>query len=157
MRTRVLLLFAPLIVACSAVDNLKPKAPDVAADVSVTKIGPAGLELLVVVAATNHNDITLEAQFETARVVLDDQYDMGTVEIPQEVVLPSDREVRVSVPVTLVWKDDSVLASLAALKRDVRYDIDGTVKVGVDLFKVRVTFHVSDVISEKQLRQAAPG
>ena len=157
MRTRVLLLFAPLILACSAVDGLKPRAPDVDADVSVTKISPAGIELLVEVAAMNPNDIDLEARFETARVVLDDQYEMGTMVSPQQIDLPSDQEVHVFVPVTVNWKDASVVASLIEQKRDVRYQVDGEVKVGIDLFKVKVHFHVSNVITQAQLRQAASG
>ena len=157
MRNGILLLVAPLIVACSAFDDLKPKAPDVTQKVSLTKISPAGLEVLVEIVARNPNAIDLEARSLTAKVVLDGQYDMGTVEIPQEINFPSDQEVHLSVPVTVDWKDASVFSSLVAQKRDVPYDIYGNVKVGIDLFKVNVHFHVSNVITEEQMRQADPG
>jgi hypothetical protein len=71
------------------------------------------------------------------------------------VELPSKQPIRVAVPVRVDWKDVTVVAALIALKRSVPYDIDGNVKIGVDLFKVDVPFHVSDVITEEQLRQAA--
>jgi len=47
-----------------------------------------------------------------------------------------------------------VIVSSIALKRNVPYDIDGTVKIGVELFKATAHFHVSDVITEEQLRRA---
>ena len=157
----LMLLFAvplvvlPLAVACSAVEDVEPDPPQVTAEkTSVTKISPAGIELLVELGVHNPNSISLEAQSVVAKVVLDGRYDMGTVEIPQEVDLPSKQQVRVAVPVVVDWKDVTVIASLIALKRNVPYDIDGTVKVGVELFKVTVPFHVSDVITEEQLRQA---
>jgi LEA14-like dessication related protein len=157
MRNEILLVVVPLIGACSAVDALTPKAPDVDEKVCVTTINPAGVELLVEINVKNPNGIGLEATSLTAKVVLDDRYDMGTVEVPQEVDFPADEEVHVSVPVTVDWRDASIVASLIALQRDVPYDIYGNVRVGIDLFKVNVHFHVSDVITEEQMRQAAPG
>jgi LEA14-like dessication related protein len=155
MRIAMLLLAAPLMVACSAVDDVEPEAPDVTAEkASVTKISPAGIDLLLTLGAYNPNAISLEAQSVTAKVVLDGTYDMGTAEIPQEVDLPSKQQIRVDVPVTVDWKDVMVLGTLIALKRSVPYDIDGSVKIGRDLFKVSVDFHVRDVITEEQLRGA---
>jgi len=155
MRIAMLLLVLPLVVACSAVEDVKPDAPDVTAEkASVTKISPAGIDLLLELGAYNPNSISLEAQSVTAKVLLDGTYDMGTVEIPQEVELPSKQQIRVDVPVTVDWKDVTVVASLIALKRNVPYDIDGSVKIGRDLFKVSVDFHVSDVMTEEQLRGA---
>jgi len=151
----MLLLVAPLVVACSAVEAVEPDAPKVTAEkASLTKISPAGIELLVELGAYNPNDIDLEAQSVTAKVVLDGKHDMGTVEIPQEVDLPSERQIRVGVPVAVDWKDVTVVAALIALKRNVPYDIEGSVKIGVELFKMSVPFHVSDIITEEQLRQA---
>jgi LEA14-like dessication related protein len=156
MRIAMLLLVLPLVVACSAVDKAEPKAPDVTADkASVTKISPAGIELLVELGVYNPNSIALQAEALTAKVVLDGNYDMGTVDIPQEVDLPSKQQIHVAVPVDVDWKDATVVAALIALKRDVPYDINGSVKIGVDLFKVSVDFHVKDVITEDQMRQAA--
>jgi LEA14-like dessication related protein len=152
----MVLLVAPLVGACSAVDEIKPDPPNVAAErVSVTKISPAGIDLLLELGAYNPNSISLEAKSVTARVVLDGTYDMGSVDIPQEVDLPSKQQTRVSVPVTMDWKDVTVVGTLIALKRNVPYDVDGSVKIGVDLFKTSVTFHLSDVITEEELRQAA--
>jgi LEA14-like dessication related protein len=156
MRICMLLLVAPLAVACSAaVDKVEPDPPKVTAEkATITKISPAGIELQVELDAYNPNDIDLEAKSVTAKVVLDGKHDIGTVEIPHEVDLPSEQQVRVPVPVAVDWKDVTVIAALIALKRNVPYDIDGSVKIGVELFKVSVPFHVSDVITEEQLRQA---
>ena len=152
MRTPVLLLVVPLAVACSAVEEMKPDAPTVTTErISLTKTTPAEMELLVELGVHNPNAIALEARSVIAKVVLDDTYDMGTIEIPQEIDLPSKQQIRVALPVTV---DVSMIASLIALKRAVTYDIDGTVKIGVELFKVTVPFHLRDVITEEQLRQA---
>jgi LEA14-like dessication related protein len=156
MRMAMLLLVAPLVVACSAVEEVEPDAPRITAEKAIlTKISPAGIELLVELGAYNPNDIELEAQSVTAKVVLDGKHDMGTVEIPQEVDLPSEQQIRIAVPVVVDWKDVTVIAAFIALKRNVPYDIDGSVKIGVELFKMSVPFHVSDIITEEQLRQAA--
>jgi LEA14-like dessication related protein len=155
MRIAMLLLVLPLVAACSAVDDVEPKAPDVTAEkASVTKISPAGIDLLVELGAYNPNSIALEAKSVIAKVVLHGTYDMGTAEIPQEVDLPSKQQIRVAVPVTVDWKDVMVVSALIALKRNVPYDIDGSVKIGVDLFKASVDIHVRDVITEEQLRGA---
>jgi len=156
MRIAMLLLVAPLVLACSAAEKVEPDAPKVTAEkASLTKISPAGIELLVELGVHNPNAIDLEARSVTAKVVLDGKHDMGTVEIPQEVDLPSEKQIRVAVPVAVDWKDVTVIAALIALKRNVPYDIDGSVKIGVELFKVSVPFHVSDIITEEQLRRAA--
>jgi LEA14-like dessication related protein len=156
MRIAILLLVAPLAVACSAVDDIKPDPPKVTAEkTSVTKVSPTGIELLAELGVHNPNSIDLEARSVTANVVLDGKHDMGTVEIPQEIDLPSQRDIRVGVPVAVDWKDLTVIAALIALKRNVPYEIDGSVKAGVELFKVSVPFHVSDIITEEQLRDAA--
>lgn len=52
------------------------------------------------------------------------------------------------------WIDVAVIAILIALHRSVPYDVDGTVEFGGDLLHVSVPFHVSDVITEDELRQA---
>jgi LEA14-like dessication related protein len=152
----MLLLVAPLVVACSAVEKIEPDSPKVTAEkASVTKISPAGIDLLVELGVHNPNTIDLEARSVIAKVVLDGKYDMGTVEIPHEVDLPSEQQIHLAVPVVVDWKDVTVIAALIALKRSVPYDIDGTVKIGVDLYKFSVPFHLSDVITEEQLREAA--
>src|SRR5262245_36326571 len=124
MRIRPLLLAAPLfVVACSAIDDIKPRTPEVTdLMVSVTNVSPAGFELLVEFAAINPNGIDLQATSLTASVVLDGQYDMGTAEIAQEIDLPSNKEVRVSLPVPFDWKDMRIVSSLIAQKGDVPYD-----------------------------------
>jgi LEA14-like dessication related protein len=160
MRIAILLLAPPFMVACSAVDQIEdkiePDPPKITAEkASVTKVSPAGIELLAELGVHNPNSIDLEARSVTANVVLDGKHDMGTVEIPQEVDLPSEQHIRVPVPVAVDWKDVTVVAALIALKRNVPYDIDGSVKIGVELFKVTVPFHVSDIITEAQLREAA--
>jgi hypothetical protein len=99
----------------------------------------------------------LEADSLTANVVLDGRYDMGTVDVPQEFDFPSKQQVHFGVPVVADWKDVTVITALIALMRDVPYDIDGTVKVGRGPFKVTVPFHMSDVITEEQLRGAIGG
>ena len=146
------LLVVPLVVACSAVDDVKPDVPTVTTEkISLTKTTPAGMELLVELGVHNPNSIALEAQSVIAKVVLDDTYDMGTIRIPHEIDLPSKQQIRVALPVAV---DVGVIASLIGLKRAVPYDIDGTVRIGVELFKVTVPFHLRDVITEEQLKQA---
>jgi len=154
----MLLLVAPIVVACSAVEDIKPDPLQITNQtVSVTKVTPSGIELLVELDARNPNSIHLEAESFTANVVLDGRYDMGTIDVPQEIEFPSKEQVHVGVPVVADWKDVTVIASLIALMRNVPYDVDGTVKVGRGPFKVTVRFHMSDVITEEQLRGAIGG
>ena len=154
----MLLLVAPLVVACSAVADIKPDPPSVTNQkVSVTKVTPAGIEVLVELDVRNPNSINLEAESLTANVILDGRYDMGTVDVPQEIDLPSKQQIHVGVPVVADWKDVAVITSLIALMRDVPYDVDGTVKVGRGPFKVTASFHMNDVITEEQLRGAIGG
>ena len=154
----VLLLVAPLVVACSALEDIEPDPPHVTNQkVSVTDVTPTGIELLVELDVLNPNSIILEAESLTAHVVLDGRYDMGTVDVPQEIALPSKEQIHVGLPVQADWKDVTVITSLIALMRDVPYDVDGTVKVGRGPFKVTARFHMSDVITEEQLRGAIGG
>jgi len=90
------------------------------------------------------------------------RYFKNTIAIPKDVDLhftprPNGRKCgkcRRNLVDSIGGKDASVIVSSIALKRNVPYDIDGTVKIGVELFKATAHFHVSDVITEEQLRRA---
>jgi hypothetical protein len=149
MRIPILFFAAPLMMACSAadqaVDSVTPDPPDVTAEkASLRRISPKGIDL----------NIDLEARAVTAKVILDGQHDLGNVEIPQEIDLPSKQQIRLNVPVVVDWNDATVIAGLVALKRNIPYTINGSVNIGVELVKFDVTFDVADVITEQQMREA---
>jgi LEA14-like dessication related protein len=148
----MLLVAAVSVVACSATETLHPTTTP--QRVSVTKISPAGIELLVEVAVDNPNPIDLEARSVSAKVVLDGKHDLDTVEIPHEIELPSDQRTHLAVPMQMNWKDATVVTVLVALNRSVPYDVDGSVSLGGDLIHVSVPFHMSDVITQEQLLKA---
>jgi LEA14-like dessication related protein len=159
MRIPILFFAAPLMMACSAadqaVDSVTPDAPDVTAEkASLRRISPKGIDLNVELGAYNPNSIDLEARAVTAKVILDGQHDLGNVEIPQEIDLPSKQQILLNVPVVVDWKDATIIASLVALKRNIPYTIKGSVNIGVELVKFDVPFDVNDVITEQQMREA---
>ena len=70
MRIPMLFLVAPLVVACSAVEEVEPDPPKVTAEkTDVTKVSPAGIDLLVELGVHNPNDIDLEARSVTAKAL----------------------------------------------------------------------------------------
>ncbi len=151
---RLSTLLAPMILvgACS---GSEPQIPTMEPEkVSLTKISPAGIELLVDVNVDNPNPVDLEARSVSAKVVLDGKHDLDTVEIPHEVEFPSNQRTHLSVPLQLSWKDAAVTAALVALRRSVPYDVDGSVSLGGDLIHVSLPFHLSDVITQEQILKA---
>jgi LEA14-like dessication related protein len=153
MRFSILLVAALPIMACS--EATEPLHPTTTPErVSLTKISPAGIELLVEVAVDNPNPIDLEARSVSAKVVIDGKHDLDTVEIPHEIELPSDQRTHLAVPMQMNWKDATVVTVLVALNRTVPYDVDGSVSLGGDLVHVSVPFHMSDVMTQEQLLKA---
>jgi LEA14-like dessication related protein len=153
MRFAMLLAAVVSVVACS---GSEPQiTPTITPErVSLTKISPAGIELLVEVGVDNPNPIELEARSVSAKVVLDGKHDLDTVEVRHEVELPSDRRTLLAVPLQMDWKDVAVTAALVALHRSVPYDVDGSVSLGGDLVHVSLPFHLSGIITEAELLKA---
>jgi LEA14-like dessication related protein len=137
--------------ACS-----KPEPPKIVPkEARVTAIGPAGLEVLLKVEATNPNSITLSAQSFTGKAKLDGKYEMGTVTVDKPVTLPPNTPTMIDVPMTIPWTDAKVLASLVSVQRPVPYVVDGSVKVGGERLQVDVPFTLSGSITRDQMVGAA--
>ena len=150
---RLTMLFVPvLVVACSGSEPQKPTlTPE---RVSVTEISPTGIELLAEVAVDNPNAVDLEARSVSANVVLDGKHDLGTIEVPHKVELPSEQRTRLSVPLVMDWKDVVVVTALVALNKNVPFDVDGSVNVGGDVINVSLPFELSGTMTQEQLLQA---
>jgi LEA14-like dessication related protein len=153
MRSSMLHVAVVFLVACS--EEVVPQRPTLTPEkVSLTKISPAGIELLAELAVENPNAVALEADSATAKVVLDGKHDLGTVDVPHEVELPSEQRTLLNVPIAMDWKDVAVIAILIALQRNIPYDVDGSVRLGGDLIHVSLPFRLSGIITEAELRQA---
>lgn len=150
------LLFSTLLLLVGGSACSKPEPPKIVPkEAKVTAIGPAGLEVLLKVEATNPNSITLSAQSFTGKAKLDGKHEMGTVTVNKPVTLPPNTPTMIDVPMTLPWTDAKVLASLVAVQRPVPYVVDGSVKVGGERLQVDVPFSLSGSITREQMVGAA--
>lgn len=134
----------------------RPEPPKlVPKEAQVTAIGPAGLDILLRMEATNPNRITLSAQAVTGKAKLDGKWDLGTVSIAKPVVLPSNTPTMIDVPMKLPWTDMKALGALASATGPVPYVIDGTVTVGGENLNLDLPFHLSGTITREQIGAAA--
>jgi LEA14-like dessication related protein len=139
-----------LAVACG-----RPKPPTITPEKGeVTSVGPDGIQLTLTLTVDNPNRIDLSARSVTGRVLLDGKHDLGTVTVAQPFRLPSGQRTALSVPMKVAWKDLGVVLGLATSKRDLPYDVDGSVSVGGDSINVNLPFHLSGVVTHEQLLKA---
>jgi LEA14-like dessication related protein len=140
-----------LTSACS-----KPEPPKlVPKEAKVTAVSPAGLSLLLRMEATNPNRVTLSAQSVTGKAKLDGKWDVGTVTIAKPVVLPPNVPTMIDVPLTMPWKDVTVLGALATAPGPVPYVVEGTVTVGGEKLNVDLPFSLSGTITREEIANAA--
>jgi LEA14-like dessication related protein len=146
----VALLVGVAFTACG-----RPKAPTITPERGeLTAIGPDGVHLMLHLNVENPNRFDLSARSVTGRVLLDGKHDVGNVAVSQPFQLAAQKVTRLSVPTTLALKDIPVVLGLAALNRDLTYDVDGTVNIGGDSLNVNLPFHLSGVLTHQQLLQA---
>lgn len=137
--------------ACS-----KPEPPTlVPKEAQVTAVGPAGLNVLVKMEATNPNRITLSAQSVTGKATLAGKYSLGTVTIAKPVSLPPNTPTMIDVPLTMPWADLTALGAIAQATGPVPYVIEGTVAIGGESLNVNVPFSVPGTITRDQAIGAA--
>ncbi|HVH47597.1 MAG TPA: LEA type 2 family protein [Labilithrix sp.] len=148
-------LFVGLTAALLSSACSKPEPPRLTPkEAQVTAVGPAGINVLLKMEATNPNRVTLSAQSVTGKAKLDGKWDMGTVTITKPVVLPPGVPTMIDVPMTLPWTDMKTLAALAAAPGPVPYVVEGTVTVGGERLNVDVPFTLSGTITREQIAGA---
>lgn len=134
----------------------KPAPPKVVPKgARVAAITPAGLDVVVKIEATNPNSVTLSAQSFTGKAKLDGKWDLSPVTIAKPVVLPPHQPTTIEVPLTMPWRDLSVLAALSTVKRPVPYVLDCSVRIGGESLNVDVPFSVTGTITREQIAAAA--
>jgi LEA14-like dessication related protein len=122
---------------------------------SITQIGPTGVDLSVDLAVRNPNRVDLSVRSVTAHVLVDGQYDLGSTTVAKAFTLPAEREVELSVPLSVPWKDVASLTMLALSNRDVPYTVDGVVALGGDVLNVELPFQLAGTLSHADLVGAA--
>jgi LEA14-like dessication related protein len=148
--------FAGLAGAFLAAGCSKPEPPTLEPkEARVTAVGPAGVDLLLRMEATNPNRITLSAQSVTGKAKLDGKWDLGTVTISKPVVLPPNVPTMIDVPMTLPWTDMKALGTLATATAPVPYVVEGTITVGGERLNVNLPFTISGTITREQIIGAA--
>jgi LEA14-like dessication related protein len=120
----------------------------------VTAISNTGITVEAKLEADNPNDFEIAVKSFTATIVLDHQYNIGTVSSSHAVTLPAKKKKVFELPITIKWNDVLALAPLAMSNKDVPYDASGTVKVGTGSFDVDVPFKVTGVVTHAQISQA---
>ncbi len=154
VRAAIALALALLPLACS-----KPEPPTLAPDrVRITGLSTSRIDLDVTLRATNPNSLDLVARNLTAHLVLDGQFDVGTVDIPFKTVLPAGQTTSLDVPLSVKIVDIAPLAQLALTKAKIPCSVDGTVGVGGDLLHVDIPYRLTGTVDRDQvLRAAAAG
>ena len=133
----------------------RPKPPTLTPEkAEITAVGPAGVHLELHLAVDNPNRIDLAARSVTGKLVLDGKYDVGVVTVAQPFRLTAGQTTRLAVPLVLEWKEIPVLLALAAMSRDLPYDVEGSVNVGGESLNVDLPFHLRGVITHEQLLRA---
>jgi LEA14-like dessication related protein len=136
-----------LATACST-----PSAPTLAPEkVAVNRVDMTGLALDISMNATNPNSVDLTASSVSSHVVVDKTHDVGTVTLPQAIILPAGKTTRVDVPLTMNWTDFGALAQLALSAGAVPYTVDGMLEMGGNLLHVDVPFHFDGTITHAQI------
>jgi len=124
-------------------------------EAKVTAVGPAGLNVSLLMEATNPNRVTLSAQSVTGKATLDGKWSLGTVTVQKPVVLPPNTPTMIDVPMTVPWTDVKALSAIAVAPGPVPYAIDGTVTFGGEKLNVDLPFHLEGTITREQLAGAA--
>jgi hypothetical protein len=133
----------------------RPEPPSIVPEkATITTIGPAGIGLVLDIGIQNDNSIDLAGRSLTAKVILDQRHDLGTITMPNGIKLPAKKRTPLSVPMSLPWKDVGALVALATQARSIPYDVDGSLTVGGETFHAEVPFHLSGVLTHEQLLQA---
>ncbi len=137
--------------ACARPDP--PKLTPISA--ALTGISATSMDVDLELDAYNPNRIDLSARNVTAKLTLDGKIDVGTMNVATPIKLPAGKTTRIHVPLSAKWRELASVALLAAQKRSVPYDIDGTVEMGGDTFHVEVPFHVKGTLTHEQIVKAA--
>jgi hypothetical protein len=122
--------------------------------VVVTRIDGAGIGLDLVLSANNANTVDLTLTEVRSHLVLDGTHDIGTVSVPESVVLAAGKSTQVDVQVSMPWSDVGALAPRAALGGPIPYSVDGSVSLGGVLERVRLPFHAEGSIASADLVKA---
>jgi LEA14-like dessication related protein len=150
-RARSLLFAAALALgACS-----KPEPPTITPiSGRITSISPSGMSVEAKLEGYNPNSFDITVKSFTAKVTLDDKYDIGTVTERKAIELPSKKKKQFDVPISLKWHDVAALAPLALSNRDVPYVAEGSVKVKAESIELEVPFKVNGIVTHAQISQA---
>lgn len=145
-----LLFAAPLALVLSACE--KPSPPKLTPDSAVVKsVDAKGLTVELTLDAHNTNAVPLVARSVTANIMLDGKVDLGKVEVPTKVKLPSKEHTDVVVPLTLAWKDMLSIGLLAAQKQVIPFTVSGTAEVGTDDVSFDIPFETEGTLTREQL------
>lgn len=148
-RTSVFFI-APLALALFACE--KPSPPKIKPESAIVKsVDAKGLTVEITLDAHNKNSVPLYARSVTAKIMLDGKIDLGEVEVPTEVKLPSEKHTAVVAPLTLKWNDVLAIGLLAAQKPVIPFTVTGTAEVGTDDLNFKVPFETEGTLTREQL------
>lgn len=156
VRPRITALALAATAALSAAACAKPEPPTITPkETRVVGVDPGGVSFLAKVEAYNPNKFALATQGVTARIVLDENVELGTVTAPKAVTLPPASRTDLELPLAIRWTDLGVVAKLALSNRPMPFRIDGTMKIGSPKLAVDVPFRLSGTITREELAKAA--
>jgi len=142
------MLAASLVFSACA----KPEPPTLTPKMTqVTGLGPAGVDLLIRVEATNPNRATLTARSVNAKAVLNGKWELGGTTVSKPVVLPHATPTLIDVSMRLPWANIGTLAELATATGPVPYVVTGTVNVGGERLNFDLPFSLTGTITREQI------
>jgi LEA14-like dessication related protein len=132
-----------------------PEAPKLTPEKGrITSVTATGMSLEVSLDAYNPNSFALSARSMKGKVILDGKHHIGDVVAPTAIKLPAKKHTKMTVPLSLQYKDISALITLAASRRDVPYRVEGTVELGGDKLNVDAPFAIEGVVTHAELVKA---
>jgi LEA14-like dessication related protein len=125
----------------------RPLPPTVKPEsLQVTRITPAGIDVIARMTVTNSNAVGLSVRSVRATMRLGNGTVLGPIVVAHAVSLPARRPTVVEVPLSLPWANVLALAQLVAAQSDVGYELEGTAAVGNETLNVDVPFTIKGVL-----------
>jgi LEA14-like dessication related protein len=148
-----LLSFFAVLALCAGCS--RPKPPTVTPEsVQVTSLTPTVLDLLAKLDVHNPNGFPLIVHGVSGKLVLDGNVDMGTAQTTSGVSVPANANQRVSVTLSVPWRNLAALAPLVLEGKPVSYRFDGKATVGGNSLNVDVPFTLTGSLTSAELLQA---
>ena len=146
----VLIIGGLLAAGCN-----KPQPPELKPrSARVSALRPDGVELSLVIDATNPNAFPIVANRVSGIFELPDGTELGRGESSEAFTLPAEGTAPLSATLQVRWNSLSVLAPYALQAKPLPYRIRGSARIGSEHLNVDVPFSIDGQLTPEQVIQA---